>query len=116
MTKCLDICPGQMRHRLRIERRAKERLPSGGWGHTWQPVDTVPAKVQPTSGRDQVAASRLEYPVERRAWVRYRMDLEAEPGRYRIIYKDRPHVIGYALDVEERHRFLELGLTSGVAT
>jgi SPP1 family predicted phage head-tail adaptor len=94
-----------LRHRITLQRKDIVKDPEGIAIETWADVATVWASVEPIRGREyfQAAAVNAENTVRFR--IRYR------PGimpNMRVLYNGRTFNIQSVIDVNERHREIQL--------
>ena len=88
-------------------------MPRIGYADSWADTATVWARIEPLSGRERLAAQRIEDTVTHRVTIRYRSGVSA---RQRIAFGVRVFNIRAVLDVDERNEWLELLCEEGVAT
>lgn len=70
--------PGQLRHRVAIERNISTRSgTTGELTESWEPVDEVWAQISPLSARDFIAAQAVQSQMTARILLRWRNDLTA---------------------------------------
>lgn len=111
--KCCTIKAGDLRHSIELQSEVQTPDGSGGVTREWQTYATPRAKITGLNGRERFEADRIESPVQYRAVIRFRDDVET---RHRVLYNGRAHDIRAVIDIEERRKWLELDLTRGVAT
>ena len=116
MTCCAAIRARDLRHRVVLEAEAPAPDGGGGQGDPWAAATTIAtlrASITPLSGRERLHAQQLEAGVTHRILLRYRPGVTA---RQRLRFGDRLFNIRAVIDVEERHRWLEILAEEGVAT
>lgn len=97
---------GDLRQRVTIEGYVVSSDGYGGRPKSWVPVATVWAKVEPLRGREYFEAHQIKTEVTHRVIIRYRPDVTPE---MRVKVGDNRYLlIESVIDIEERHRFLEL--------
>ncbi|MCF3933297.1 phage head closure protein [Acuticoccus sp. M5D2P5] len=72
---------GQLRERVRFERRTVVDDGAGNRRGDWVAVVVVSAKVVPVKGREEVIAGKLAGTAPREIVIRWRADLAIGPGR-----------------------------------
>lgn len=111
--KCCDLTPGKLRHRIELQQPVETPDGAGGVTVSWQTYARPVAQIVPLTGNERLAADRLENPLRKRIFLRFRADVQE---RHRVLYKGLAHHITYVIDVDEARRWLEVGVTQGVAT
>lgn len=98
---------GDLRHRVTIQQQVgKGKDPvTKETRETWQDVATVWAAVEPLRGREYFQAMETESEAVTRVRIRYRPGVTNE---MRVQYGDRILYIQGVIDVDERHRELQL--------
>lgn len=96
---------GQLRQRVTIQEKSVTRNSYGEEVITWSDVATVWASVEPLSGREFLDAQRAGAEVTTRIRIRYRSGIAPE---MRVTYGDHVYDIKAVIDVEERHREIQL--------
>jgi SPP1 family predicted phage head-tail adaptor len=107
---------GRLHQRLAIEAPAPQADGYGGQGDPWTSPITLArvwGRVEPLRGRERLHGLQLEVQVTHRVTIRHRDDVTA---RHRLRLGARVFNVRAVIDVEERHRFLELLCEEGVAT
>jgi SPP1 family predicted phage head-tail adaptor len=99
-----------LRERVTLEVRS---LPSDGMGGgtlTWSAqLTNIPAAVIPLSARERLFGMQLEMPISHRIVVRYHADWITYNADCRIVLDTTRYFnITQVIDVEERHRWLEM--------
>lgn len=69
------IAAGSLRHRLTLERMAREEDGSGGAEVTWIPVATLWGSIETLSGRESFASDAVAAEASHRITIRYRDDV-----------------------------------------
>lgn len=96
---------GKLRHRVTIQQLVKADDGYGGIVETWQDVATVWATVEPLRGSERYRAQQVQSELTHKVTMRYRPGVKPQ---MRLLYGDRVLEIEAVIDVEERHRWLEL--------
>ena len=112
--------PGQLRHRVTLQRKQTTSDGVGGQDVVWTDLAEIWAAVRPLSGRDRLQAEQVQSTVTFRVTIRWRAapDNAQMPFVFagdRLVYKGVPYNVRAVVDLEERRRFLELDVESGVA-
>jgi SPP1 family predicted phage head-tail adaptor len=103
---------GELRQRVTLQQEVPATDGAGGYGLVWADIVTLWAKVEPLTGRERVAARKIEESVTHRILLRRRRDVTAA---MRIFYDGRLFNIRTVRDLGERDRFTELLAEEGVA-
>jgi SPP1 family predicted phage head-tail adaptor len=106
------ISAGRLRHRVRID-RLTVTLDSDDGVQTeeWAEVATVPADIQPLSGRELIAADAMDAKSTARIIVRYRPDLTAAD---RLVHRGTVYNIDAVIpDADSNIRHMTLMVSSG---
>ena len=114
--KCCDITAGQLRHTVVIQAEGPTTDAGGGQTDPWASpatVATVRAKIEPLTGFERLRALQLEASVSHKITIRYRGGLTA---KHRLKFGARVMNIRSVIDIEERHKWLEILAEQGVAT
>jgi len=96
---------GKLRHRVTIQQLVATDDGYGGITETWQDVATVWAAVEPLRGTERYRAQQVQAELSHKVTIRYRPGIKPD---MRLKYGDRILEIEAVIDVEERHRWLEL--------
>ena len=96
---------GLLRHSVTIQEKSTTRDAYGGEVVSWVPFATVPAKVEPLRLREYIAARAGQADLTLRASIRYLAGVTAE---MRLVWQTDPYPIVEVIDVDGRHRELEL--------
>lgn len=110
---------GDLRHRVTFQKRGSSTDTFGAQSTTWADVATVWADISPLSGRELLAAQALNVEISHKVTIRYQQQFAGPKAvaAMRILYGDRIFNIHASLDVDERHKTVELscaeGLTNG---
>jgi SPP1 family predicted phage head-tail adaptor len=110
MRRCCDYHAGMLRHRITVQAAVPTPDDMGGYAETWATVATMPARVTPVSGGETYYGQRVEAHVTHTITTRY-MALIKPPCR--IIFEGRIFAISAVIDIEERHRWLEIRAVEG---
>ena len=97
MPKPQGMHAGRLRDRVRIEKPVETRDSGGQPGKAWEAVAEVYACVEPLSGRELWQAAQVRADVSHKATVRYRPDLHAGGGKWRLVWVSCQ---GFVLNVE----------------
>lgn len=102
---------GQLRHSITIQQLSTARDDYGGVVETWADFATVNASVQPLSGRELIAAQAAQ------SESRVKMSMRYIPGvteAMRVSYGGKVYNITAVIDVDERHRELQIMAGTGL--
>jgi len=103
---------GQLRHRITIQQLSTTRDDYGGVVETWADfAPDIPASVQPLSGRELIAAQAAQ------SEARVKMSMRYIPGVtevMRVSYGGKVYNITAVIDVDERHRELQIMAGTGL--
>lgn len=96
---------GDLRHRITLQQKQLTKDQEGIATENWVDVATVWAAVEPLKGREyfQAAAVNAENTVRFR--IRYRQGITSA---MRVVYNGRVFNINSVIDVDERHREIQL--------
>jgi len=112
MVACCDITPGDLRVPIEIQEEQLTSDGAGGQTKTWVTVWRGRTKWKHGSVYERLQAMQLQAGVLHRVYARYspipRPDM-------RVLYKGKAYQIRGVVDIEERHRWLELTVEEGVA-
>ena len=97
---------GRLRHRVTIQEKVVTRDTFGEEVITWTDVATVWGSVEPMRGREFMEGRQVEAEVSTRIRIRYFPD-GVEPED-RVSYDGRVFDILAVIEVEERHREMQL--------
>lgn len=103
---------GKMRHRITFQVEAGNRGRSGDTKFQWADHCTVHAEYITTGSRALFAAQQLHSEVTGMFRLRYRPDLDAA---MRIMFNGKVYSISAVVDVDERHRELNVMVSTGVS-
>ena len=107
---------GRLRERMRLERRVRTADSAGGYVTEWTTVASgVPVSLEPTSARERMYAESLQQERTHRIVMRYRSDITTD---HRFVLEpagSRVFAVHGVVDVEERHRWLEITASEGTA-
>ncbi len=98
---------GQLRTWVTIESRSDTRAADGSLVEGWSAVDSTWASVVDLRGREYLAAQEAHADVTTRIWMRWRDDVTTTM-RITTTNPDRTLEIEAVIDVDGRHRMLEL--------
>lgn len=96
---------GKLRHRVTIQQLVKTDDGYGGIVETWQDVATVWAAVEPLRGNERYRAQQVQAELTHKVIMRYRAGIKPQ---MRLLYGNRIFEIEAVIDVEERHKWIEL--------
>lgn len=96
---------GRMRQRVKIQNRVEARNGYGELITTWSTLATVWASVEPIRGREFFEAEQVQSEISTRVRIRYYEGVTAE---MRLLYETRPLQIMAVIDVNERHKEMQL--------
>lgn len=96
---------GKLRHRATIQQLVNTDDGAGGSIETWQNVATVWAAIEPLRGNERYTAQQVQSTLTHKVTIRYREGIKPQ---MRLTYKGRIFDIESVIDIEERHRWLEL--------
>ena len=101
---------GRLRHRVKIQAPFKDNAPGSG-EITWNDYATVWASIEPLRGREFFEALQVNAEVTGKVIMRYLAGVSPD---MRILHGNRVFEILSIIDVEERHRELQLMVTERV--
>ena len=96
---------GKLRHRVTIQRLEEVDDGYGGVEEKWQNVATVWASVEPLRGNERYTAQQVQAELTHKVTIRYRAGIKPQ---MRLVYGNRILEIEAVIDVEERHKWIEL--------
>ena len=102
-----------LQHFVTLQKEVRTADGGGGYALSWQDVVKVRAQVKPLSGRERLAAMKLEASVTHKVVIRYRDGVTAA---MRLLFRGRPLNIRSVINVDEFDTWLELLVEEGVAT
>jgi SPP1 family predicted phage head-tail adaptor len=94
-----------LRHRVTLQRLVLTQGASGDLAQTWEDVTTVWGAVEPLSGREYWQAQQVAAETSIRVRLRYLAGVEQ---KMRVLYGTRVLEILSIVDLDERHRELQL--------
>jgi SPP1 family predicted phage head-tail adaptor len=97
--------PGDLRHRITIQRAHEQPDNLGGMTTVWETEAEVWAAIWPVSAREVVSNAQLVGQVSHRVRIRY---LEGVAPRMRILFGARTLNILSVVNPEERNELLDL--------
>lgn len=98
--------PGEMRHRVTLQKPALSRSSTGQPSKNWETVTLLWAKIEDLSGREYFIAQQAPTAqVTTRVTIRWRVGVKPE---MRILYEDRIFDIKAVLEPEGRRRWLQI--------
>ena len=96
---------GQLRHRVTIQQLTRVEDEGGGYAEVWTEVATVWAAIKPLRGNERYEAQQIQSTLTHKVIMRYRAGIKPQ---MRILYGNRVFEIEAVIDVDERHKWLEL--------
>lgn len=96
---------GQLRHRVTIQQLTRVEDEGGGYEENWADIATVWAAVKPMRGNERYEAQQVQSTLTHKVTIRYRAGIKPQ---MRLLYGNRFFNIEAVIDIEERHRWLEL--------
>jgi len=103
---------GKLRHRITLQEIIKTDDGYGGIVETWKDIATVWAAIEPLKGTERYQAQQVQSELTHKVTIRYRAGIKPQ---MRILYGNRVFDIEAVIDVDERHRWLELLCSEVVA-
>jgi SPP1 family predicted phage head-tail adaptor len=97
--------PGELRHRITIQKLVNTQDTFGQPVEQWSNVVTVWASVNPIVGKEFFAAETVNSEVSHKIRIRYKQDITPD---MRIKFKDRYFSIQSVIDYQERNMELQL--------
>ncbi len=97
--------PGDLRHRITIQQKSITKDSEGIPSETWPDFATAWAAIEPLQGREFFSAQAVNAQVTTRIRIRY---LAGICPTMRVSYGTHIYDIQVVIDVEERHRELQL--------
>lgn len=97
--------PGELRQRVTIQQKSVTRDAFGAETISWTDVATVWAKIWHLRGRELMDAQQAEADTSTQITIRYRAGILPT---MRVVHGSAIYDIQAALDMGERHRFIEL--------
>ena len=98
---------GTLRTRVEVQRIAEERDEHGGIVSSWKTIANVWASIVPLSGREYWSAQQVQSDVSHGVTMRYFEGL-TNKHRLKLLHSQRVLNIKSVVDVEERHREMQL--------
>lgn len=96
---------GQLRHRVTIQQLTRVEDEGGGHEENWADVATVWAAIKPMRGSERYEAQQVQSTLTHKVTIRYRAGIKPQ---MRILYGNRIFEVEAVIDVDERHKWLEL--------
>jgi len=96
---------GDLRRRITIQQQSSIQDSYGEPVNTWTDIATVWASVNPINGREFFAGMQVKSEITTRITIRY---LSTVKSSMRAIYRDITYDIQSVIDLNERHREMEL--------
>lgn len=107
---------GNLRHSIQIQARTDSRDAQNMPVTAWNTIATVRAEINPTSGRERLAADAGRAEISHIVSIRYQAQF-ADPlamAACRILYGSRIFNITSSRDIDERHFDIELTCSEGM--
>ena len=110
------IRAGQLRHRITVQERSQLQDEFGGQVTTWTNVAVLYAAVEPARAAEKMAAQALQVEISHTITVRYQpwMTGPKQIAGLRAVWGNRIFDFHGAIDVEERHRLVQIPATEGL--
>ena len=102
----MNVNPGEMNKRIRIERASREQDAAGYGPKTWEPVLETWAKVTRESG-SELRQREADYSLENLRLL-LRTPAQAIDRKMTVVYRDRRYEIDYLNDYGDRGEYLEM--------
>lgn len=102
---------GDLRRQVLLQRREVAQDDYGQRSITWVDVATTFAEINPLSGRELELAQAIKAEVSHTITIRYRPNITSA---LRVVYQGRYFNIHAVMDVDMRHRTLELSCSEGL--
>jgi SPP1 family predicted phage head-tail adaptor len=102
---------GDLRRQIKIQQRSTAQDTLGQPVLTWTDVCTTWADIQPLSGRELELAQAINAEVNHQVTIRYRTGITAA---MRVLYQGRIFNIQAVMDVDTRHKELQLMCSEGL--
>lgn len=99
------INAGALRHRVTIQKATESINEKGETVPTWETFATVWAAVEPLRGREYFQSNAIQSELTTRIRIRY---LAGVNPHMRVLYNGRTFHIQAVIDVDERHREMQL--------
>lgn len=96
---------GELRDKVTIQEYIQTPDRYGGFSETWQDKYTVWANIKPLRGREYFEMQKIQSEITHKITIRYRSDINT---LNRIRYKERILNIKSVIDIDNRHRYLEI--------
>jgi SPP1 family predicted phage head-tail adaptor len=104
---------GQLSERVTIQRPIETLDGVGQAQQSWVTVATVPASLETPNADELYAARQVGLSVTHRVVIRYRTDVLASAGKWRVLWREQEFGIAGVRDSQgSRRRFLELTCTA----
>lgn len=115
--KCCDISAGDLTRSIEVLRKSEVADGMGGVTETWVTTYTPSARIKPVSGRERAYRGGAEASVNYKVAIRFIGDELSFPAitpEDRVKFQGRTFGISYVIDVEDKRRFLEIGVGAAV--
>ena len=103
---------GNLRRQVLIQQRGATVDTYGQRSTTWSDLVTTMADIQPLQGRELELAQAINAEVTHLVVMRYRPGITAA---MRVVYQGRRFAIHSVMDVDTRHKTLQLACAEGLA-
>lgn len=97
--------PGELRHRIKIQKHTSEMNENGFEVKSWQDFKSAWASVTNLHGREFFQAKQVSSSASTKFIIRYIDELDT---KMRILYNDKHYNIIYIDNIKDRNRFIEL--------
>ncbi len=102
---------GDLRRQVLLQRRSTIQDGFGQRSTSWVDVATTYAEITPLSGRELELAQAIKAEVNHQITIRYRPNIDSS---MRAVYQGKYYNIHAVIDVEMRHKTLELSCSEGL--
>lgn len=111
--KCCDLYAGLLRTPIVIQEYAGTPDGRGGQTKQWTPILETRSHWRHASAYERLQAMKLNAGVLHRIYIRFAPGITA---KHRLVKDGEPFQIRGVVDIEERHRWLELTVEEGQPT
>jgi SPP1 family predicted phage head-tail adaptor len=105
---------GTLRQRVSLQAEQRTSDTAGGYALAWTTLATVWANIKPITGKEVLAAGRLETRITHKITVRWRKDLTITPDMRALVH-DRVFSIRAVINENESNRWATLLVEEGAA-
>ena len=103
---------GKYKQVVTLQNKTESTDSYGGTVYTWSDFATVRAKVRPLRGREMVAAQAAQSETTVMFYIRY---IPGADSSMRIVYAGKNYDITGTVDIDERHREIEISTKTGLS-